>query len=149
MLKPLASTSTFVIRRILTFDMAPPHVPGRRGRATNFVSRIVPGEFDLNEYKLKVTKFTVAEPDSTIDTIEHDESSGLTAGYAGTWARKGKIGEGACGAVFLERNIATGTMRAVKQLTASGVTWQERELKCMVLVKDVNTCPVCLMMYTG
>lgn len=114
------------------------HRSGRRGRRVR--DPVIPnssGDTGLDEYKLKVKDFTTVGPDSNIETTQH-EPGGRGTGYVGTWIRGVELGRGGFGRVYLEKNNSTQKLRAVKQLIGAGQISQNREMKCMVMIKKVN-----------
>lgn len=54
--------------------------------------------------------------------------------YRGIWVRQSVLGFGR----FLEKNVATKKLRAVKQLMKGTTTWHDREMDCMISVKNVD-----------
>lgn len=106
---------------------------GSRGRES-----FMPQNIDLGEYKLNVTVTVTPDNEANINTTRHDSGGKEVTKYIGTWTRQSLLGIGSFGAVYLEKNDSTGVLRAVKQLMKGTAAWHDRELGCMISVKNVN-----------
>lgn len=106
---------------------------GSRGRES-----FMPQNIDLGEYKLNVTVTVTLDNEANINTTRHDAGGKEVTKYTGTWIRQRLLGIGSFGAVYLEKNASTGTLRAVKQLMKGTAAWHDREMDCMISVKNVN-----------
>lgn len=70
--------------------------------------------------------------------IEHYSENQLIAKYGGEWELKGCLGSGNFGHISLQDNPRSDRVRAVKKITMGKRKWQNREMECLILVKDVN-----------
>lgn len=69
---------------------------------------------------------------------EHRSNNSNLAPYNGTWNRLGTLGAGAFGIVYRERCTENGKVRAVKEMVKGRTDDIEREIRCMIKVKEVN-----------
>lgn len=77
---------------------------------------------------------------STVSGIKHESSNIAVAKYNGIWNRGQTIGAGRFGEVFLsKKSIAIGReLRAVKEIVSGRKDWVDREMECMIVLKNVN-----------
>lgn len=106
---------------------------GSRGRES-----FMPENINLEEYKLDVTVTVTPDKEANINTTRHDSGGKEVMKYTGTWIRQSLLGIGSFGAVYLEKHASTKTPRAVKQLMKGTAAWHDREMDCMISVKNVN-----------
>lgn len=96
-------------------------------------------ERNSENYQVDVTQMNISRNTICVGgTTRHDSGGQAAAPYLGTWVRQRRLGRGAYGVVFLECNVRTGMVRAVKQLSGANVAWNDREIAQMLLVKEVN-----------
>lgn len=91
-----------------------------------------------SDYRVEAVVEAVRETVAVGGTTRHDSGGKKATAYLGTWVRKGFLGHGACGVVYLENNLTTKMLRAVKQLVGGKTEVYEREIDQLVRVKRVN-----------
>lgn len=107
--------------------------PGSRGRES-----VMPENIDRKDYKLDVTVTVNPDNEANINSTQHNSGGKEVTKYTGTWVRQKVLGIGHFGAVYLEKHTSTEELRAVKQLMKGAAAWHDREIDCMILVKNVN-----------
>lgn len=75
---------------------------------------------------------------STASAIQHSSSNTAVAKYNGTWNRGQTIGGGRFSEVFLSQEAGSRQVRAVKEITSGRSDWVDREIQCMIVLKNVN-----------
>lgn len=92
-------------------------------------------EINLQPYKLDVAQ--LGNIGLTRRTT-HPSGGAAAIKDVGSWDRVQEVARGGSGAVFLESNMVTGVLRAVKQLTWGSESEQLREINIMLFVKEVS-----------
>lgn len=92
----------------------------------------------LEKYRLQVADLRAVRGNSMKTT--HDSGGENVTEHTGIWLRKHLLGQGAFGSVFLERNVATERLRAVKTFRSGTREMQDREINNMIFAKDVSWC---------
>lgn len=101
---------------------------------------VEPRDPHLEKYRLQVTDLRAVRGREDSTKTTHDSGGEMVTEHIGIWLRKRLLGRGASGLVFLERNVATERLRAVKKFRSGTREMQDREINNMIFAKDVSWC---------
>lgn len=71
------------------------------------------------------------------DSVHQSDRSDVVQ-YNGTWNRLAVLGNGSFGTVYREHCLENGKVRAVKKVRRGQVKDIEREIQCMIKVREVS-----------
>lgn len=91
-----------------------------------------------SDYKVEGVPNIARGTDAAGGTTTHHSGGKKATAYLGTWVRKRFLGRGARGTVYLEGNLRTAKLRAVKKLEGGNTETYDREIDQLVRVKKVN-----------